>query len=66
MTALVHIKIDTGMHRIGFAPTEENLDEIDKIFELPNIEVTGIFTHFATADEKTKLIQENSLKSLSL
>ena len=31
MTALVHIKIDTGMHRIGFAPTEENLDEIDKI-----------------------------------
>ena len=54
MTALVHIKIDTGMHRIGFAPTEENLDEIDKIFELPNIEVTGIFTHFATADEKDK------------
>ena len=51
MTALVHIKIDTGMHRIGFAPTEENLDEIDKIFELPNIEVTGNFTHFATADE---------------
>ena len=52
--AKIHIKIDTGMHRIGFAPTEENLDEIDKIFELPNIEVTGIFTHFATADEKDK------------
>ena len=66
MTALVHIKIDTGMHRIGFAPTEENLDEIDKIFELPNIEVTGIFTHFATADEKDKTYTREQLKSLSL
>ena len=66
MTALVHIKIDTGMHRIGFAPTEENLDEIDKIFELPNIEVTGILLTLQQLMKKTKLILENSLKSLSL
>lgn len=53
-TALVHIKIDTGMSRIGFMPTDESIDEIEKIFRLPNLKVTGIFTHFATADEKDK------------
>ena len=52
--ALVHIKIDTGMGRIGFLPNEESLDIIDSIFELPNLEITGVFTHFATADEKSK------------
>ncbi len=53
-TALVHIKVDSGMGRIGFEPTEESLDIIDKIFALPGIQVTGVFTHFATADEKNK------------
>lgn len=53
-TALVHIKIDTGMSRIGFLPTDNSIDEIEKIFALPNLKVTGIFTHFATADEKDK------------
>ena len=53
-TAEVHIKIDTGMGRIGFLPNEENLKTIDKIFSLPNIKVTGIFTHFSTADETDK------------
>ena len=53
-TALVHIKIDTGMGRIGFLPTDKNIEEIEKIFNLPNLNVTGVFTHFATADEKDK------------
>lgn len=53
-TALVHIKIDTGMSRIGFMPTDKSIEEIEKIFKLPNIKVTGMFTHFATADEKDK------------
>lgn len=52
--AQVHIKIDTGMSRIGFLPTEESLDIIDRIFELDNIDVTGVFTHFSTADEESK------------
>ncbi len=52
--AIVHIKIDTGMGRIGFSPCEKSLDEIDSIFNMPNIEVTGIFTHFASADESNK------------
>ena len=52
--ALVHIKIDTGMSRIGFLPNEESLNVIEDIFNLDNIEVTGVFTHFSTADEENK------------
>ncbi len=52
--AYVHIKVDTGMSRIGFQPTDECIDEMEKIFALPNVNVTGVFTHFATADEKDK------------
>ena len=50
----IHIKVETGMNRIGFADTEESLEEILKISKLPNIEIEGIFTHFATADEADK------------
>ncbi len=53
-TAYLHIKIDTGMGRIGFAVTEETADVVKKISELPNIKIEGMFTHFAKADEKDK------------
>lgn len=49
--AKIHIKLDTGMGRIGFVPSEDSKREIKEIFELPNIEVEGVFSHFATADE---------------
>ncbi len=48
----IHIKIDTGMGRIGFAPTEESADVVTKIARLPGVYIEGIFTHFARADEK--------------
>lgn len=51
-TAKIHIKIDTGMGRIGFQPTDGSIEEIKKICKLPNISVEGIFTHFACADAK--------------
>lgn len=47
----VHIKIDTGMTRIGIHPDEEGLALIRQISELPGLEIEGIFTHFARADE---------------
>lgn len=53
-TAKIHIKIDTGMGRLGFLPTKESIDEILKISMLPNVQIEGIFTHFAKADEKDK------------
>lgn len=52
--AKVHIKLDTGMNRIGFKPTKESLEIVKKISELPNIKIEGIFTHFACADEADK------------
>lgn len=50
----VHIKVDTGMSRIGITPDEEGLAFVKKAFETPGIEVEGIFTHFARADERDK------------
>ena len=52
--AKVHIKLDTGMSRIGFKQDDESLAVIKKIAELPGIEIEGCFTHFATMDEKDK------------
>ncbi len=50
----IHIKLDTGMSRIGFQVTEQSADEIAQIAALPNIIVEGIFTHFSKADETDK------------
>ena len=52
--AKVHIKIDTGMGRIGFSHTLQDIEEILKIGQLKNIECEGIYTHFSTADEEDK------------
>ena len=46
----IHLKIDTGMGRIGFVPDEQTLTDIIEVSKLPNIEIEGIFTHFACAD----------------
>ncbi|MGN0505343.1 MAG: alanine racemase, partial [Lachnospiraceae bacterium] len=54
MTAKVHIKLDTGMSRIGYLCCEESLDDIEKIAKLPNVSIEGMFTHFAKADEADK------------
>lgn len=50
----IHIKIDTGMSRLGFLPIEQTIEEIIQIQKLPYINITGIFTHFATADMQDK------------
>lgn len=48
---LIHLAADTGMTRIGFKDNEESLEEIRRIYQLENIEIEGLFTHFARADE---------------
>lgn len=50
-TAYVHFALDTGMSRIGFQPTEENADLCFRISQLPGLQIEGLFSHFATADE---------------
>lgn len=44
---VVHIKYDTGFNRLGFKNCEESINEIEKIYALPNINVEGIFSHLA-------------------
>lgn len=53
-TVHVHIKVDTGMSRIGFPDNEESADLVKAISELPGVETEGLFTHFARADERDK------------
>ncbi len=50
----IHIKLDTGMSRIGFQATEETAETIVQIAKLPHMIIEGIFTHFAKADEIDK------------
>jgi alanine racemase len=59
----IHIKIDTGMTRIGIHPDDEGMALIRKISGLPGLQIEGIFTHFATADEadRTKTYHQMTL-----
>ncbi len=50
----VHIKVDTGMSRIGIAPDETGLAFVDALAACPHLHAEGIFTHFARADEADK------------
>jgi alanine racemase len=58
----LHIAIDSGMGRIGYSPTEENIQEIIKISKLPNVILEGIFTHFAVADTEDKTFTREQYK----
>ena len=53
-TAEIHIAVDTGMSRIGLRPDRTGAETVGRIAALENIDITGIFTHFATADEADK------------
>ncbi len=52
--AKIHIALDTGMGRIGFLPNKKALEDVSCICSLDGLDVTGIFTHFSTSDEKNK------------
>lgn len=61
--AKVHIKVDTGMSRIGISPGGEGISFIKEAFETKGVEVEGIFTHFARADEADKTAVRGQLAS---
>lgn len=52
--AVVHIKVDTGMTRLGFCTDERAAEKIARITGLPGLTAEGIFTHLAKADEADK------------
>lgn len=61
--AKIHIKLDTGMSRIGFQDSRESIDSIKKMSKLEGIQIEGIFTHFAKADSLDKTMARNQLKT---
>lgn len=58
----IHLKIDTGMTRIGIHPDDEGVELISQIAGLPGLEIEGIFTHFATADEADRTKAYHQMK----
>lgn len=54
----IHIKIDTGMGRLGIAAFENIVQFIERALATPQIEVEGIFTHYSKADEADKAYTE--------
>ena len=63
--APVHVKVDTGMSRIGIMPDEEGLAFMEWVCGLQHIVVEGAFTHFARADEADKGPAERQLAQFS-
>lgn len=57
----VHIKVDTGMSRLGIRPDLSGLEFVKKAHDTEGIEIEGIFTHFARADEFDKTSANNQL-----
>lgn len=60
--ARIHIKVDTGMNRIGFSDTKDSVEEIKRIVQLPNLVIEGLFSHFATADEEDKSMVKDQMQ----
>ncbi|WP_187841257.1 alanine racemase [Helicobacter pylori] len=58
----IHLKIDTGMHRLGLEPTFKSIETIKKIRALKGLEVEGIFTHLSNADANIKTHAKNQMK----
>jgi len=60
-TAEIHIKIDTGMGRIG-VEAKDSIQFVEKVLRMSNLSIKGICTHFATSDEKDLTYANEQLK----
>ncbi|WQW01639.1 alanine racemase [Helicobacter pylori] len=61
----IHLKIDTGMHRLGLEPNFKSIETIKKIRALKGLEVEGIFTHLSNADANIKTHAKNQMKAFN-
>ncbi|WP_187889657.1 alanine racemase [Helicobacter pylori] len=61
----VHLKIDTGMHRLGLEPNFKSIEIVKKIRALKGLEVEGIFTHLSNADANIKTHAKNQMKAFN-
>jgi alanine racemase len=62
--ATVHVKVDSGMGRYGLLPNEV-LPFLDEIHKLPHLDLEGLFTHFAVADERDKTYTRQQFATFS-
>lgn len=58
----VHVKVDTGMTRVGINPDDDGVAFVDKVLHAEGVDLEGIFTHFARADEADKESAREQLK----
>jgi alanine racemase len=65
-TAKVHLKLDTGMGRIGFRSRKELQDAADELKDMKNLSIEGAFTHFASADEEDPAFTREQIKKFHL
>jgi len=63
--AKVHIKVDTGMGRIGIEPDDEGLELIKEALAMDEIKVEGLFTHLSKADEPDRTFTLNQIKTFN-
>ena len=61
----IHVKIDSGMGRLGLLPGRAAESFLERAFALPQIEVEGLYTHFARADEADKAYTEMQIERFS-
>ena len=52
--AYIHVKLDTGMSRLGFLANMESVGIIEEISRLPHLVMEGLYTHFSKSDEEDK------------
>lgn len=64
--AKVHIKLNTGMNRVGFeCKTQKDLELLSTAYALPNLDITGIFSHFSSSDDLSDGADEYTKLQLS-
>lgn len=63
--AAIHIKIDTGMHRLGFVPGQETVYEILQIAKLPHIHIQGLYSHLALIGKERDQLQHDRLQVIN-
>ena len=61
-TIEIFLAVETGMGRIGMLPNQESVEAVVQISKLPNIRIKGLFSHFATADEKDKAYSQSQIQ----
>ncbi len=61
-TARVHVKVDTGMGRLGLLPGQV-VRFVEEVRGLPRLELEGVFTHFSVADDRDLAYTRKQLKS---